>query len=105
MQAPGLGGQAAGAAPGLVPPGVPHAFTRVTLPGLDNTMDYVATLATCPAVAGLPMLGWRDSSAVIAHTMAVPLLSIAGVVCLPAFLEEPGAAPTLVRASVLCDRR
>jgi hypothetical protein len=83
------------ATPALVPPAVPHVFTRVTLPGLDNTLDFVAVSSDCLVVSGLPDLGWEDSSAVQANTRAVPLLTAAGTLCLPAFLAKLGDAPTV----------
>jgi hypothetical protein len=42
--------------PALVPPAVPHIFTRVTMPGLDNTLDFVAVPRDCLVVSGLPDL-------------------------------------------------
>jgi hypothetical protein len=47
----------------LFPPHVAHIFTRVTIPGEDDTLDYVAVPATAGVVKGLPDLGWRNSSA------------------------------------------
>ena len=40
-------------------------------------------------VKAFPKLGWVDSSSSAADTVAAPLLSVAGVVCLPAFIEDP----------------
>jgi hypothetical protein len=85
---------AAAPPPALVPPAVKHTFTRVVLPGADNTLDYVAVPRECKVVSGLPRLGWRDSSAAVANTQAAPMLSIAGAVCLPAFFSRLGAGPT-----------
>ena len=39
-------------------------------------------------IKAFPSLGWVDSSAVAANTKAAPLLALAGVVCLPAHLED-----------------
>ena len=62
------------------------------MPGQDNELDYVAIAVSAAPVKGLPTLGWVDSSAVLANTRAVPLLSLSGAVCLPAFFED-GLAP------------
>jgi hypothetical protein len=72
----------------LPPPATPHLFRRVTLPGEDNTLDYISVRADATCVKGLPDLNWKDSSAVHASTRAVPLLALAGVICLPAFVED-----------------
>ena len=58
----------------LAAPSVPHVFNRVTLVGKDNTLDYVAAPSNCLAVKCFTQLGWVDSSAVRANTMAAPLL-------------------------------
>jgi hypothetical protein len=75
----------------LLPPHVAHLFTRVTIPGEDDALDYVAVAATAGVVKGLPDLGWKDSSAQVAGSRAAPLLSIAAQVCLPVFLEDPNS--------------
>jgi hypothetical protein len=86
--APGAAALPITAPPALSPPAVPHVFTRVTLPGEDNTLDYVAVSAATAVVRGLPLLGWVDSSAVQANTRAAPLLSVAGCVCLSTYVED-----------------
>jgi hypothetical protein len=86
--APGPAAPPITAPPALSPPAVPHVFTRVTLPGEDNTLDYVAVSAATAVVRGLPLLGWVDSSAVQANTRAAPLLSVAGCVCLSTYVED-----------------
>ena len=92
MAAAGVGGAAAAAAPALAAPAVPHIFRRVTLPGVDNSLDYLAVDVATDVVRGLPMLGWIDSSSMIAGTRAAPALSIAGGICRPAFVEDTGSA-------------
>jgi hypothetical protein len=92
------------AAPALPAPLVPHNFTRVTLPAEDNTLDYVAIGSSATVVRGLPKLGWVDSSVAIANTMAAPLLSIAGCLCLAVFAEDvnrPVARALLALADLL----
>jgi hypothetical protein len=64
------------------------------MPGADNTLDYVSIPSACLVVQGLPLVGWLDSSAVIASTWAAPLLTLAGSLCLPAFLSRLGHGPT-----------
>jgi hypothetical protein len=90
MQAPAGVPPPAALAP-LPPPHVAHMFTRVTIPGEDDALDYVAVAATAGVVKGLPDLGWKDSSAQVAGSRAAPLLSIAAQVCLPVFLEDPNS--------------
>ena len=81
---------AAGATPNTLPaPAQPHSFTRVTVPGTDKELDYVSVTKGADVVKAFPKLGWVDSSSLSADTVAAPLLSIAGVVCLPAFIEDP----------------
>ena len=91
---------AAGATPSTLPaPALHHSFSRVTVPGTDKELDYVSVAKGADVVKAFPKLGWVDSSAITADTVAAPLLSIAGVVCLPAFLEDPTtpASRTIVR--------
>ena len=81
---------AAGATPNTMPaPAQPHSFTRVTVPGTDKELDYVSVAKGADVVKAFPKLGWVDSSSIAVDTVAAPLLSVAGVVCLPAFLEDP----------------
>jgi hypothetical protein len=80
---------------------VPHNFTAIILPGADNTLGYVAVAFDALVVTGLPQLGWKDSSAVVAGTRAAPRLTVAGAVCLPAFLEVLGAAATAAMEELL----
>ena len=82
---------AAAPLPPLPAPALPHAFTRVNMPGLDNRLDYVAVDANAGVVKGLPELGWVDTSSMIAGSRAAPFLSIAGEACRPAHF---GAAPS-----------
>ena len=65
------------AAPAIIPPlpapSTNHTFARVTIPGTESEMDYVAVQADASIIKGLPALGWVDSSAVVANTRAAPL--------------------------------
>jgi hypothetical protein len=88
--------------PPLPPPATPHTFSRVILPGRNNQLDYVAVRADATVVKGLPALGWVDSSATRASTKAVPLLQLAGAVCLPAFLGDP-TTPTVATMLALSE--
>ena len=64
------------------PPAVAHVLSRITIPGTEVELDYVSVDKSAAIVKAFPDLGWKDSSAVTANTVAVPLLSLAGVVCL-----------------------
>ena len=68
------------AAPAVV---TPHNFRAVTLPGMDDTLDYVSTPKIAGVVKAFPDLGWVDSSSVHAGEVAAPRLSICGMICLP----------------------
>ena len=86
--------RSAGVAGAVTPSSLPapvsaHVFTRVTLPGTETEMDYVRVDKDTAVVKAFPDLGWVDSTASAANTVAAPLLSIARVVGLPAFIEDP----------------
>ena len=95
MAANAPGANAAAGAPALVAnallpaPGTRHSFVRVNVPGTESELDFVAIGADASLVKGLPALGWIDASAARANTKAAPLLTIAGAVCLPAFINDP----------------
>ena len=74
-------------------------YSTTAVPGTDKELDYVSLAKSADVVKAFPKLGWVDSSAITADTVAAPLLSIAGVVCLPVFLEDPTtpASRTFVR--------
>ena len=63
-------------------------------------MDYVAVNADAALIKGMPVLGWVDSSHVMAGTRAAPCLSIAGCVARPAHFHDMTAAATLAMLSL-----
>ena len=83
MAAPGAGGVLvpAAAPPLLSAPATPHTFTRVTVAGADNTLDYWATPSSAKLVHAFPGLGWIDSSSAMVGTRAAPALLVASVTC------------------------
>ena len=87
---PQTGATLGGAAPppALPAPATPHSFNRVVVPGADNSLDYVAVRADATVIKGLPSLGWINSSSVQPNTRAVPVLTLAGAICLPTFFED-----------------
>ena len=95
-----------GAPPPLPPPAVAHVLSRITIPGTEVELDYVSVDKSAAVVKAFPDLGWKDSSAVTANTVAVPLLSLAGVVCLPAFIDDPTtpASKTILTEAADADR-
>ena len=75
----------------LPAPSTPHSFTRVTIPGADPELDYLAVDASASIVKAFPNIDWKDSSALQANTRAAPLLVLAGLVCLPGHLDDLAA--------------
>jgi hypothetical protein len=75
--------------PPLPPPATPHTFTRVVVVGMDNALDYVSVRADASVIKGLPKLGWVPSP--LSNERAAPLLSLAGYLCTPSFLEDEHA--------------
>ena len=75
-------------------------MSRVTVPGCDPRLDYVAVNADAALVKGMPALGWVDSSHVMAGTRAAPCLSIAGGVARPAHFHDMTAAATRAMLSL-----
>ena len=54
VPAAGGGGAPAPVPPAPVAPAVPHVFNRVTIPGHDNELDYVAVDSNANIIKGLP---------------------------------------------------
>ena len=75
-------------------------MSRVTIPGCDPRLDFVAVNADAALIKGMPALGWVDSSHVMAGTRAAPCLSIAGGVARPAHFHDMTAAATLAMLSL-----
>ena len=106
MAAALVGGAGAVAPPPVVAlpaPSTSHVLTRVTIPGLDPELDYVAVDAGASIIKAFPKIDWEESSALVANTRAAPLLVIAGVVCLPGHVDDlatPAAKTILDLAEV-----
>ena len=77
-----LGVPAAGAHPALVaippllPPAMPHLFTRCTPLGVDAEQDYLRVPITCGVYGAFPTLGWVDVSGAYPGHAAAPALSL-----------------------------
>ena len=56
----------------LMPPAVPHIFTRCTPLGVEPELDYLRVPTGCAVVRAFPLMEWVDVSAIFPGHMAAP---------------------------------
>ena len=71
----------------LMPPAVPHIFTRCTPLGVEPELDYLRVPTGCAVVRAFPLMEWVDVSAIFPGHMAAPALSLQYVLGAPMHLE------------------
>ena len=71
----------------LLPPAVPHVFTRCTPLGMDPEQDYLRVPMVCGVYNAFPNLGWVDVSGAYRGQAAAPALALQLVLGAPMHLD------------------
>ena len=86
----------------LLPPVVPHLFTRCAPAGANPELDYLRVPTGCAVYRAFPALGWLDVSAVFPGHAAAPALALQGVLAAPMYVDSGAAgAGVLLQMSEL----